>query len=226
VLFVVVAVMATILPMILRGQLARALVVGVGAALAGIVVLVAGPAAAPAQSTYLQGRFATVSSPAQALNEPNVSSRIERFKDAQRAGVHTDRVFGASFYEISPTSESLRHRSYDGDWIRVAYYTGPAGLVALATPLILGVSWGVWGYARRKNAAGTGTLLLAGVLATVYAAGWSSVGLVYFWWPALSLFPLALIAYAMGFPAVAADASSAVGFAPGSDGAESRPETH
>jgi len=205
--FVAVAVLATILPMASRGHAVRALVVGAGVASVAIFILVYGPVLAPTQYDYLRGRFATISSPRDALSDPNLSFRLDQVEQAYRAGERTNPMFGAGLYETSPSLVSLQYRSYESDWIRIAYHTGLAGLVTLAAPLVLALVWGISGYVRSKSPVGIDALLLAGVLATVCSAGWRSMGLVYFWWPALSLFSVALIAYAMGFPVAAANPS-------------------
>lgn len=206
VLIVVTAVLATILPLALRGHRAHALVFGTGVALVAVAILIGGPILAPAQYHYLQERFAGINGPRQALNDSHVSERLNGFTQALKAGESTDPVFGAGLYESSLSSQ--QYRSYDSDWIRIAYETGWAGLVVFAMPLMLAVFWGTWGYVKRRRPADIDALLLTGVLVTVFSAAWRFSGLVYFWWPALSLFPVALVAYATGLPAVAAAASN------------------
>ena len=50
--------------------------------------------------------------------------------------------------------------------------------------------------------------MLTGVVATLACVFSFLGGSVFFWWQALALFPVALIAYATGLPAVAAAASN------------------
>jgi len=114
-----------------------------------------------------------------------------------------DPVFGAGLFDVSPVIASQRFYSWDSDWIRIAYRTGWAGIVVFAGPLLFALLWGIWAYLRRPFSPTTSPLLLLGALVIALSLTMRFTGLVYFWWPALSLFPVALIAYAEGVPVVA-----------------------
>jgi len=206
-----IVVLAVILQAIHQGRRASALVVAVaGVALLGIF-LVGGPVLVPAQYGYLGVRFGKIDQAGQALSDPNLQSRIKDFGRAQQPSARVDHLLGAGLFDPATSAATQPYRiynSYDSDWIRVVYRTGWAGVAVLAMPLVLAIIWGVGGFLSKGGSAESDTLLLTGVLVTVFSFAGTFTGLGYFWWPALSLFPVALVAYATGFPAVAAAASN------------------
>jgi hypothetical protein len=195
---VLMAVLATLLMTVRRGQRDRAVTIAVAGSLLALVVIAGGPIIAPAQFGYFQNRLSSVSTVQGAMNTPNSVARQTLFKQAARAGEAVDSLFGAGLFDASPNSDATQYRSYDSDWIRIVYRTGPLGVAVFALPIGLALWWGLKELLRRGALRPTDPLLMTGVLVTVLSLILRFTGLTYFWWPALSLFPLALIACATG----------------------------
>lgn len=203
------AVLAAVLFMVHRGQRSRALVIGVAGAALAVAVFVGGPALAPAQYGFLMARFGSAERLRGALTEPNVVYRIDLFQEARVAGSLVDPVFGAGLFGAPAlVGTGTTYNSYDSDWIRIVYYAGWAGVVVFLVPLLLPLWWGTRAFFERPSSTVTGTLLLTGVLVTVLSFALRFTGISYFFWPALSLFSVALIAYAAGCPVAGAAAAS------------------
>jgi len=200
-------VLATVLLMIRRGRRGPAFAVLLGSLLLAIAVMVGGPVVAPAQYGYFANRLSGIAQPQDVLKDPNVAYRQNLSAEALKAGAMVDPVFGAGLFDASPNGDAARYRTYDSDWVRIAYRTGPAGVFVFAAPLVLALWWGVSGFLRRSASESASSLLLAGVLMTACSLILRFSGLTYFWWPSLSLFPLVLIARATGVPVGAAAAS-------------------
>lgn len=206
---VLTAVLATVLMTMRRGQRNHAVTIVIAGSLLALVVIVGGPIVAPAQFGYFQNRLSPVSTVQGAMNAPNSVARETLFKQATRAGEAVDRLFGAGLFDATPNSDALQYRSYDSDWIRIVYRTGPLGVVVFAAPLGLALWWGLKELLRHGALRPTDPLLMTGVLVTVVSLILRFTGLTYFWWPALSLFPLALIACAT---ATAVNASTSAAY--------------
>ena len=206
------AVLATVLMAIRRGQRDQAVTIAIAGSLLAFIVIVGGSIAAPAQFGYFQDRLSSVSTVQGALNTPNAVLRQHLFRQAARAGEAVDTLFGAGLFDASPNGDATQYRSYDSDWIRIVYRTGPLGVVVFAAPLGLALWWGLRELLRRGRQRPTDPLLMTGVLVTVLSVILRFTGLTYFWWPALALFPLALIACATGtrVPAAASVAPASV----------------
>ncbi len=202
--FAFTAVLATALMAVRRGQRDRAVTIAIAGSLLALVVLVGGPVLAPAQFGYFQNRLSSVSTVQGALNTPNSVARQTLFKQAARAGEAVDPLFGAGLFDATPNGDATQYRSYDSDWIRIVYRTGPLGVVVFAAPLGLALWWGSKQLLKRGATRPADPLLMTAVLVTVLSLILRFTGLTYFWWPALSLFPLALIACATGTAAGAA----------------------
>jgi len=199
----VVVLLVVILQMVQQARRAQALIIAVVAVAFLGILLVGGPVLAPAQYKYLGARLGEVDQPGKALSNANVRQyRLQLFERAQKAGAQVDHLLGAGLLDPTTSVASQQYNSYDSDWIRIVYYTGWAGVAVLAMPLVLAIVWGVKRFVSRGGSAGSGTLLLTGVLATVFSFAVRFTGQVYFWWPAVSLFPVALVAYGLGIPAV------------------------
>jgi len=197
----VIVVLAVILQMVHKGRRARALAIA-AAGVAGLAIFfVGGPVLAPAQYAFLANRMGEVNQPGQVLSASNVQSRIKAFSRAQQVGARVDSVFGAGLFDPATSARTRNYNSSDSDWIRIVYRTGLAGVIVLAIPLLLTIIWGLGGFLRLGDSAERGTLLLTGVLATTFSIATRFTSLTYFWWPALSLFSVALVAYAVGIPA-------------------------
>jgi len=201
--------LAIVLLMARRGQRARALVVGAASAVLAVAVLVGGPTLAPAQYGYLSSRFGSDIASGAVLTGGTLGGRITWFRQARAAGALVDPVFGAGLFAAS-RSNGRSLDSYDSDWIRIVFRTGWAGVVVFAAPLILAMWWGVGAFLRRGASSTTSRLLLTAVLATAFYALSRLTTITYFWWPALSLFPVALMAYAAERPVARAAASCPV----------------
>jgi len=199
--------LAIVLLIARRGQRGRALVVGAASAALAVAVLVGGPVLAPAQYGYLTARFGSAGGAGGALTQGSLNFRIGNFQEARVAGSLVDPVFGAGLFGAS-VGTSRSYDSYDSDWIRIVYRTAWAGVVVFAAPLILALWWGVRGFLTQGTSSTTGSLLLTAVLATAFFAIGRFTTITYFWWPALSLFSVALIAYAAGRPVAGAAAAS------------------
>jgi hypothetical protein len=195
-----IVVLAVILQFLQQERRVRALALLAAAVTLLAIFLAGGPALVPAQFDYLSSRFGLINSPARALSDHNAQLRLELFRQAQKAGAQVDSLFGAGLSD-SATPAYSRGNSYDSDWIRIVWRTGWAGVSVLAMPFLLAISWGMRGFLRERGSTESGMLLLAGTLATIFSFAHSFTFLTYFWWPALSLFPVALIAYASGVPA-------------------------
>lgn len=194
-----VAVLAALLSVAHRDLRARALVVLGPVLLLVLGVVIAGPAVMPAQFGYLASRFSTLQLSGTSIADRNISIRMQRFERARQAAALVDPVFGAGLVDASPDDAGREHSSYDSDWIRILYRTGWAGVVVFLAPLVLGLWWGAREFLTQPAGGPTHRLLLMGVLAASYALATRFTGMVYFWWPALSLFALAVVAYASGF---------------------------
>lgn len=194
-----VAVLAALLSVAHRDLRARALVVLGPVLLLVLGVVIAGPAVMPAQFGYLASRFSTLQLSGTSIADRNISIRMQRFETARQAAALVDPVFGAGLVDASPDENGQQYNSYDSDWIRILYRTGWAGVVVFLAPLVLGLWWGAREFLTQPAGGPTHRLLLMGVLAASYALATRFTGMVYFWWPALSLFALAVVAYASGF---------------------------
>lgn len=190
-----------------RGQRRRALFVAAASAALAVAVLVGGPALAPTQYGYLSARFASSAQSGSVLTGGTLGGRIDWFKQAHAAGSLVDPVFGAGLFAPSE-GNGRSFDSYDSDWIRIVFRTGWAGVVVFAVPLILAIWWGVWAFLRQGSSSTASRLLLTAVLATTFYALGRFTTITYFWWPALSLFPVALIAHAAGRPLAGAAPAS------------------
>jgi len=192
-----VAVLAALLHVAHRDLRARALVVWGPVLLLALGVVIAGPALMPAQFGYLESRFGTIQYSGTSISDRNIDIRMQRFERARQAAALVDPVFGAGL--LNASSGGREHDSYDSDWIRIIYRTGWAGVVVFLAPLILGLWWGAREFLRQPAGGPMHTLLLMGVLTTSFGLAGRFTGIAYFYWPALSLFTLAVIAYASGF---------------------------
>ena len=198
-----IAVLAVILQMVQQARRVRAVVLAaVAVAFLGIL-LVGGPVLAPAQYKYLTARFGEIDQPGKVLSKnDSLEYRLQLFQGAQKAGAQVSPLLGTHLFDPATSATTQQHGSYDSDWIRIVFYTGWAGVAALAIPLVLAIISGARGFLGGGGLGGSSTLLLTAVLATVFSFAVRFTGLVYFWWPAVSLFPVALVAYGLGIPAV------------------------
>jgi hypothetical protein len=197
-LLVVTAMLAVVLLMFRRGRRTHALVVFATCAALAVVVLLAGPVVAPRQFGFLKERFGRGSVSA----DPNAVFRVEAFDQAHAAGARADRYLGAGLFDSAPSVNGGQYLSSDSDWIGIVYRTGWVGIIVLAVPLAVAIWRGTRSFVRGGSSGTAATLLLTGVLATVWYVGVRFVSPVYLWWPSVSLFSVALVAYASGVPGV------------------------
>jgi len=194
--------------MVRRGRRRHGIVVV--AAGAAVAVLALGPLTAvlPAQRDFLQSRFRGLGDLQSVLAEPNMKFRITSFETARRAGALADPYLGAGLFDASPEINGSQYYNVDGDIQQVVYRTGLVGVVVFVVPLIIALLSTIASIARRRLSSAAESLMLTGVVATLACVFSFLGGSVFFWWQALALFPVALIAYATGLPAVAAAASN------------------
>jgi hypothetical protein len=200
VMLLVTTVIAAAFHVVHRGGRVRTFVVVIVSVALAWVAVAGVSVVAPSQYAFLQGRFADVQTPESVLTAPNVASRVSYFRQARIAGSLVDPVFGAGLYGVPGDAGRPFVGTYDSDWIRLIYYSGWAGIVVFAAPLLLALWWGGSAARKEPTSSVTGTLLLTGVLTTALWFGLRFMSTSYFYWPALSLFGVTLIAYATARP--------------------------
>lgn len=195
--------------MVRRGRRSR----GIVAVAAGVAVAVLAwgllPTVLPAQFDFLQSRIRGLDGLQSVLAEPNFKFRNDSFETARRAGALADPYFGAGLFDASPgINGSQYYHVGDGDIQRVVYRTGLIGVVVFAALYIVGLLWTFVSIARRRLSSTAENLILTGMVTTLAwgVSFWG--GSVFFWWPPLSLFSVALIACAAGVPVVAAEVAT------------------
>lgn len=191
--FAITAVVATALLLLRRGRRTRAIVLGVVCVALAIAVLVVGPLLAPQQFGYLQSRVSLG-------GNATAMGRLASFERARAAGARVDPNLGAGLFDSSASVFGLQYFSFDSDWIWIVYRTGWVGLVIFAVPLAVGLWRGIRGFARSELSGPASTVLLTGLLATLWFAGMRFTALVYVWWSAVSLLSIALVARAEAQP--------------------------
>jgi len=189
--------------MVRRGRRRRGIVVvAVGAAIA-VLTLSLLPAVLPAQFGFFQSRIRGLTGLQSALADPNFAFRTTTFGSARRAAALTDPYLGAGLFDASPGIRGSQYGIVEGDISRVVYRTGLVGVVVFAAPIIGALLSAIASLAKRSLDISAENLLLTAVV-VILPYVFSMLGNGFFWWPPLSLFPVALIAYAVGVPAVAA----------------------
>lgn len=207
-LFVTTALVAGFM-MVRRGRRRRGIVVVAAGAAVAVLALSLLPALLPAQFDFLQSRFHGLKGSQSVLADPTFNSRFVGFETARRTGALVDPYFGAGLFDASPEINGNQYFSDDGDIQRVVYRTGLVGVGVFVAPFIGALLVAIGSIARRELNSTAEGLMLTGVVWTVACVGSFLGGGIFFWWPPLSLFGVALIAYATGFPVVATAASSA-----------------
>lgn len=186
--------------MVRRGRRRRGIVVVIAGGAVAVLALGLLPAVLPVQFDFLRSRFGGLGGPQSVLADPNFAFRVASFHIARQAGASTDPFLGAGLVDASLAINGSQYYNADGDIQRVVYRTGLAGLVVFAAPYIGAVLWAFASVARRKFSYIAESLMLTGAVVTVGFVFAFLGGSVFFWWPPLSLFPVALIAYATGLP--------------------------
>jgi hypothetical protein len=207
-LLVLTALLATVLLMVRQGQRSRAIILGVVCTVLAVAVLVLGPVVAPAQFGYLQGRFGGLAQSRSLSDDPTTRGRLRDFERARAAGARIDPYLGAGLFDPSVSLYGRQYWNLDSDWIGIVYRTGWAGIIVFAVPLAVGLWRAVHSYVTHRVSGLATTLLLIGLLSTVWFIGWRFASTVYLWWPAVSLLSVALVARAEARPSAGAPAST------------------
>ena len=208
-----VAVLAALLHMAHRDLRSRSLAVAGPLLLLMVGVVLVTAAVLPAQYGYLQSRFQLIRiGGGTSVSDRNLGLRTMAFEAARRAGAEVDPVFGAGLFDSSPNGSGYVHDSADSDWIRIIFRAGWAGVAVFLAPLLIGLWWGVRQFLTEPaDHVPRRVILLTGLLSLSGALGLQFTGLMYFMWPVLSLFALALVAYAASLPALSDSAASGSG---------------
>ena len=200
VMFAVSGVLVAGLMVLRRGRRRRGAVLVASGAVVAVLALGLLPAVLPAQFEFFQSRIRGLVGLQSILAAPNFAYRFTGFETARRAGALADPYLGAGMFEASQVMNSA-----DSDIQRVVYRTGLVGVAVFAAPIVGALLVAIGRIGRRSLDISAESLLLTGVVVTLPFV-FSFFGVGYLQWPPLSLFPVALIAYATGFPALAAAA--------------------